>query len=162
MRFGNVTILAVCFALSLAGVAQGSPKAEGKLSLWYRQPASVWTEALPIGNGRLGAMVFGGTENERIQLNEGTLWAAGPYDPSCAAALEALPEARRLIFAGKYGEAHNLIGEKMMARPLQQMPYEPVGDLTLNFPGHWDGERLPARTRSRHGDGERPLHRQRR
>ena len=136
MRFGNMTILAVSFALSLAGVAQGSSKAEGKLSLWYRQPANAWTEALPIGNGRLGAMVFGGTDNERIQLNEGTLWAAGPYDPSCAAALEALPEARGLIFAGKYREAHNLIGEKMMARPLQQMPYEPVGDLKLSFFGH--------------------------
>ncbi len=106
------------------------------LTLWYRQAASNWTEALPLGNGRLGAMVFGGTESERIQLNEGTLWAGGPYDPSSSEALEALPEARRLIFEGKYKEAHGLIGKKMMARPLKQMPYEPVGDLKLNFPGH--------------------------
>ena len=62
MRFGDVTILAGCFALSLAGVAQGSSRADGNLSLWYRQPANAWTEALPIGNGRLGAMVFGGTD----------------------------------------------------------------------------------------------------
>jgi alpha-L-fucosidase 2 len=106
------------------------------LKLWYEKPAAQWVEALPVGNGRLGAMVFGGTENERIQLNEGTLWAGGPYDPSSAEALEALPEARRLIFEGKYREADDLIGRKMMARPLQQMQYEPVGDLKLSIPGH--------------------------
>jgi alpha-L-fucosidase 2 len=106
------------------------------LKLWYEKPAAQWVEALPVGNGRLGAMVFGGTENERIQLNEGTLWAGGPYDPSSPEALEALPEARRLIFEGKYREADDLIGRKMMARPLQQMQYEPVGDLKLSFPGH--------------------------
>ena len=77
-------------------------------------------------------------DHERIQLNEGTLWAGGPYDPSSPEALKALPEARRLIFEGKYGEAHGLIGGKMMARPLQQMPYEPVGDLNLSFPRHGD------------------------
>ncbi|MGA2259001.1 MAG: glycoside hydrolase family 95 protein, partial [Thermoguttaceae bacterium] len=106
------------------------------LKLWYDKPAAQWVEALPVGNGRLGAMVFGGVEYERLQLNEGTLWAGGPYDPSNPEALKALPEARRLIFEGKYGEAHGLIGGKMMARPLQQMPYEPVGDLELRFPGH--------------------------
>ena len=104
------------------------------LKLWYDKPAGQWVEALPVGNGRLGAMVFGGVENERLQLNEGTLWAGGPYDPSSPEALKALPEARRLIFEGKYREAHGLIGGKMMARPLKQMPYEPVGDLKLSFP----------------------------
>ena len=107
-----------------------------ELKLWYEKPATRWVEALPVGNGRLGAMVFGGTEQERLQLNEGTLWAGGPYDPSDPQALEALPEARRLIFQGKYGAAHDLIGRKMMAHPLQQMQYEPVGDLKLSFPGH--------------------------
>jgi alpha-L-fucosidase 2 len=113
-----------------------STAAAQDLKLWYEKPAAQWVEALPVGNGRLGAMVFGGTENERIQLNEGTLWAGGPYDPSSPEALEALPEARRLIFEGKYREANDLIGRKMMARPLQQMQYEPVGDLRLSFPGH--------------------------
>jgi alpha-L-fucosidase 2 len=106
------------------------------MRLWYERPAAQWVEALPIGNGRLAAMVFGGTENERVQLNECTLWAAGPYDPSHPDALAALSEARRLIFAGKWPEAHNLIGARMMARPLQQMPYQVVGDLRLSFPGH--------------------------
>ncbi|MDY0357224.1 MAG: glycoside hydrolase N-terminal domain-containing protein [Sedimentisphaerales bacterium] len=104
------------------------------LSLWYRQPAVEWVEALAVGNGRLGAMVFGGIDRERIQLNEDTLWAGGPYDPTRPEALEALPEARRLIFAGKYREAEALIGKQMMSRPLAQMPYQVVGDLLLSFP----------------------------
>jgi len=106
------------------------------LVLWYDRPASQWVEALPIGNGRLGAMVFGGSGNERLQLNEDTLYAGGPYDPNNTEALRALPEARRLIFAGKYKEASDLVGKEMMAHPIKQMPYEPVGDLQLSFPGH--------------------------
>lgn len=107
-----------------------------RLLLWYDKPASQWIEALPIGNGRLGAMLFGGTAHECLQLNEDTLYAGGPYDPNNPAALKALPEARRLIFDGKYEQATTLIGEEMMARPIKQMPYEPVGDLNLYFPGH--------------------------
>jgi alpha-L-fucosidase 2 len=107
---------------------------EEPLSLWYRRPAGPWVEALALGNGRLGAMVFGGVTRERIQLNEDTLWGGGPYDPSNPEALAALPEARRLIFEGKYREANDLIGAKMMAKPLGQMPYQPVGDLLLQFP----------------------------
>ena len=104
------------------------------LSLWYRQPAKQWVEALAVGNGRLGAMVFGGVAQERIQLNEDTLWAGGPYDPANPDALEALPKVQELIVAGQYREAHNLISQKMMARPLTQMPYQCVGDLLLTFP----------------------------
>ena len=109
------------------------------LLLWYDKPATQWVEALPIGNGRLGAMVFGGTANERLQLNEDTLYAGGPYDPNNREALQSLPEARQLIFAGKFKEASDLIGEKMMAHPIKQMPYEPVGDLRLEFIGHHNG-----------------------
>ena len=105
------------------------------LVLWYDTPASEWTEALPIGNGRLGAMIFGGFETEQIQLNEDTLYAGSPYDPNNPESLQALPEARRLIFAGKYKEAHDLVGAKMMAQPIKQMPYEPVGDVKLTFSG---------------------------
>ena len=106
----------------------------GPWLLWYRAPAKLWVEALPIGNGRLGAMDFGGIERERIELNEDTLWAGGPYDPNNPDALATLPEARRLVFEGKYDEANKLIGAKMMAKPLRQMPYEPVGALLLSFP----------------------------
>lgn len=106
------------------------------LLLWYDSPAREWTDALPIGNGRLGAMIFGGPAIEQLQLNEDTLYAGAPYDPNNPQALAALPEARRLIFEGKYKEAHDLVGAKMMAQPIKQMPYQPVGDLKLLFPQH--------------------------
>ena len=103
------------------------------LRLWYRQPAESWTEALPVGNGRLGAMIFGGVARERLQLNEDTLYAGGPYDPSDPDALLALPRVRQLIAAGKYAEAQALANEKMMARPLRMPSYQTVGDLLLTF-----------------------------
>jgi alpha-L-fucosidase 2 len=111
-----------------------APPPDEPLSLWYRRPAKQWVEALAIGNGRLGAMVFGGIVNEHIALNEDTLWAGGPYDPANPEALELLPQARRLIFEGKYQEAHNLIDRRMLARPRRQQPYQTVGDLILTFP----------------------------
>ena len=122
-------------ALAAVFILQSSHAAEtnSPLTLWYQQPAVKWTEALPIGNGRLGAMIFGGVEREHLQLNESTLWAGAPYDPNNTNALAALPEARRLIFTGKYEEAHKLIGEKMMAVPLREMPYQTLGDLYLDF-----------------------------
>jgi len=134
--------------LASAGLAAGSfplassllnatePHADESLLLWYDKPAAEWTEALPIGNGRLGAMIFGGPATEQLQLNEDTLYAGSPYDPNNPEALTALPEARRLIFEGRYKEAHDLVGAKMMAKPIKQMPYEPVGELRLSFPGH--------------------------
>ncbi len=107
-----------------------------KLELWYRQPAKEWTEALPVGNGRLGAMIMGATEQERIQLNEETLWTGAPYDPTTSGGPEALPEVRRLVFEGNYLQAHDLFGRKMMGYPADQMMYQPLGNLWLTFPGH--------------------------
>ncbi|HEV2320225.1 MAG TPA: glycoside hydrolase family 95 protein, partial [Verrucomicrobiae bacterium] len=104
------------------------------LCLWYRQPATHWTQALPIGNGRIGAMIFGGINRETIQLNEDTLWAGGPYDPVNPEARAALPEVRQLIFAGQYKKAASLISARVMSKPLRQMPYETAGDLILTFP----------------------------
>ena len=112
----------------------GAQVTDGRLSLWYRAPAKKWTEALPVGNGRLGAMVFGGPEREQLQLNEDTLWGGGPYTPDNTNALAALPEVRRLVFEGKYDEAARLIDRSVMAKPLGQMPYQTVGDLILDFP----------------------------
>src|SRR3954468_10036825 len=93
---------AVLFAGSaiaaLPGVVRAAPlEAATDLRLWYRQPAKAWVEALPVGSGRLGAMVFGGTAVEQLQLNESTLWGGGPYDPVNPQAAGALPEIRRLI-----------------------------------------------------------------
>jgi len=101
--------------------------------LWYRQPAVEWTQALPIGNGRLGAMVFGGVAREHLQLNEDTLWAGGPYQPTNPEALPHLEELRALIFAGRYAEAERLANEHAMARPHLEMSYQPAGDLRLDF-----------------------------
>lgn len=105
------------------------------LKLWYQRPAAQWIEALPVGNGRLGAMVFGGIEQERIQLNEDTLWAGGPYNPANPEAREALPEIRRLIAAGEYEAAQKRVDEKFMSRPLQQMPYQTIGDVLITMAG---------------------------
>lgn len=119
-----------------AFVSDSIAATDESLLLWYDRPANEWTDALPIGNGRLGAMIFSGPAIEQLQLNEDTLYGGAPYDPNNPHALAALPEARRLIFAGKYKEAHDLVGAKMMAQPIKQMPYQPVGDLKLLFPGH--------------------------
>jgi len=127
----------VAAALPLtSSILNALPPEDDSLLLWYDSPASDWTEMLPIGNGRLGAMIAGASAAELIQLNEDTLYAGSPYDPNNPEALKALPEARRLIFEGKYKEAHDLVGAKMMAHPIKQMPYEPVGDLRLDFDGH--------------------------
>ncbi|MGE7204149.1 glycoside hydrolase family 95 protein [Sphingomonas sp. NPDC019816] len=107
--------------------------------LWYRAPAKAWTEALPVGNGRLGAMVFGGIARERLQLNEDSLWAGGPYNPVNPAARAALPEVRRLIAAGRLKEAQALADRTLIGTPRTQMPYQPLGDLILSWPGLTDG-----------------------
>lgn len=122
-------------ATTLTAAGQGS-LAESQPAaapvLWYQQPAAQWVEALPIGNGRLGAMVFGGIELERLQLNEDTLWAGGPYNPANPEARAALPEIRRLLAAGEYAKAQALIGAKFMAKPINEAPYQTVGDLLIS------------------------------
>ncbi len=97
----------------LAGLAAGSVNAQD-LKLWYKKPAEKWTDALPIGNGRLGAMVFAGTAQERIQFNEETLWTGEPRQYSREGAAAYLPEIRKLLFEGKQDEAEKLAGEKFM------------------------------------------------
>lgn len=110
-----------------------APAPDAPLALWYRRPAAQWLEALPLGNGRLGVMVHGGVPQEDIQLNEGTVWAGGPHDYANPEGLAALPEIRRLIFAGEYGKANQLANDKFMGRPVGQLPYQTVGRLLLDF-----------------------------
>lgn len=111
------------------------PTPPGEHRLWYQRPASKWVEALPVGNGRIGAMIFGGVGRERLQLNEDTLWGGGPYNPVNPEARGALDEVRRLISIGDYAAAETLSNEKLMARPISQMPYQTLGDLILEIPG---------------------------
>ena len=108
------------------------------LKMWYRQPAQEWVEALPIGNGWLGAMIFGGIQQERIQLNEDSLWSGKPTERDKPDAAEYLDEARRLIFDGKYAEAQKLVQEKIMGIRLEKgvSTYQTLGDLELSFQGH--------------------------
>ncbi|SHJ75118.1 alpha-L-fucosidase 2 [Tangfeifania diversioriginum] len=107
----------------------------GKLKLWYDKPASNWNEALPVGNGRLGAMIYGDPANEKIQLNEETFWSGGPSRNDNPDALKALPEVRQLIFDGKYHEAEKMVNENMVT-DLHGSMYQVVGNLNLSFPGH--------------------------
>lgn len=105
------------------------------MKLWYSRPAQNWLEALPLGNSRLGAMVFGGTAREELQLNEETFWAGGPYNNNNPEGLKVLPEIRRLIFEGKTLEAQQLIDKNYMT-PQHGMRYLTMGSLFLSFPGH--------------------------
>jgi alpha-L-fucosidase 2 len=117
------------------GMTLVAPAAE-PLRLWYRQPAAEWVEALPVGNGRIGAMVFGGTTKERIQFNESTLWAGEPRDYSHLGASNYLATIRQLLFEGRQKEAEEIAMKEFMSVPLRQMPYQPLADLRLEFPGH--------------------------
>jgi alpha-L-fucosidase 2 len=105
-------------------------------SLWYRQPAANWNEALPIGNGHLGAMVFGRIDEELLQLNDDTLWSGKPHSYAVEGAASHLDEVRRLLFEGKESEAAKLAGQYLMGNPVFQQAYQPLGDLSLVFHGH--------------------------
>lgn len=113
-----------------------SPTEAQEYKLWYDQPAHVWTEALPLGNGRLGAMLYGNPAAEQIQLNEETIWAGRPNNNANPEALEWIPKIRELVFAGKYLEAQTMATKHVKASTNSGMPYQSFGDLRLNFPGH--------------------------
>ena len=101
--------------------------------LWYTAPASKWDEALPVGNGRLGAMVFGKPGEERLQLNEDTYWSGGPYSTVVKDGYKTLPEIQRLVFNGEMLKAHNLFGRKLMGYPVEQQKYQSLANLHLFF-----------------------------
>ncbi len=124
----------------LSFVAAPALFAQNDLKLWYNQPASNWNEALPIGNGRLAAMVFGNPSTERIQLNEETVWSGEPGNNVVEGLYPAISDMRALVFQGKYKEAQDL-GLKAIPRDAAKdnnygMKYQPVGNLSLRFPGH--------------------------
>ena len=101
--------------------------------LWYASPAQKWEEALPVGNGRLGAMVFGKNGEERIQLNEETYWTGGPYSTVVKGGYKVLPEIQKLVFREKYLAAHNLFGRNLMGYPVEQQKYQSLANLHLFF-----------------------------
>ncbi|MGM0620615.1 MAG: glycoside hydrolase family 95 protein [Bacteroidota bacterium] len=115
-----------------------APDTENReLKLWYSEPAEEWVEALPLGNGRLGAMVFGGVETERIQLNEESIWTGGPIERANPEALEYLDEIRQLLFDGEYAKGDRLAQEKIMGTRIDggKHTYQTLGDLFIQFEG---------------------------
>lgn len=103
--------------------------------LWFAQPAEKWTDALPIGNGKLGAMIFGGVPDEHIQFNEDTLWKGQPHDYVRAGASNHLAEIRQLLFDDKIKEAEGVAKTNFLSDPVRQKAYQPFGDLHLHFTG---------------------------
>jgi alpha-L-fucosidase 2 len=101
--------------------------------LWYKKAAEKWEEALPVGNGRIGGMIFGGVEEEQIQLNEETYWSGGPYNSTVKGGYKELPKIQQLIFEGKPVEAHKLFGRNLMGYPVEQQKYQSLANLHLFF-----------------------------
>ncbi|MBN2273105.1 MAG: glycoside hydrolase family 95 protein [Bacteroidales bacterium] len=128
----NMFVACLCFSTIFA--CQNSEK-NIVWKLWYEQPASDWNEALPVGNGRLGAMIFGEPAREHLQLNEETVWAGGPYNNVYPEFAPYIKEVRRLILNGQYAEAQSL-ADKKIASPQNGMPFQTMGDLCIDFPGH--------------------------
>lgn len=128
----KIKIISIAMALASTVGLQAE-----NLKLWYDKPAKEWTEALPLGNSRLGVMVYGNSGEEELQLNEETMWGGSPHRNDNPAALAALPEVREKVFAGRYGEAQDLVNKKFLTGR-NGMPYQTIGSLKLRFPGHED------------------------
>ncbi len=126
-------------ALAVLSLAPTLLLAQNSLTLWYRQPAKLWVEALPVGNGRMGAMIFGGPGHERIQFNEQTVWNGAPHDYAHHGSSRYLGQIRELLFAGKQKEAEDLATREFMSVPVRQRAYQAFGDLILDFPDVTEG-----------------------
>lgn len=143
LKYHSRIRLAILLAALVSIASPNWCAAAEELTAWYRQPATNWNEATPIGNGRLGAMIFGGVHTERIQLNEDSLWSGAPQDADNPEALTALPEIRQLLFDGKYAEAQRLATEKLICQGrgsglgrggrIAYGSYQTLGDLQLSF-----------------------------
>ncbi|HEU4554055.1 MAG TPA: glycoside hydrolase family 95 protein [Chitinophaga sp.] len=128
----SITVCVIACLPAVQAFAQNNT-----LRLWYNAPAGkVWEAALPVGNGRLAAMVYGNPAVETLQLNESTVWSGSPNRNDNPAALAALPEIRRLIFNGQFKEASKMAAENIQSKKNNGMKYQTVGDLQLTFPGH--------------------------
>jgi alpha-L-fucosidase 2 len=118
--------------IALAGAGSSATGAERELKLWYKQPAQEWVEALPVGNGRLGAMVFGGLDEERIQLNEETVWAGPPAPEPNEGIRKAMSQAREAWFAGDFAKAHKVLQAALPPR-ITPRSHQTLGDLRLKL-----------------------------
>ena len=115
-----IIALLVSTAIGSAFAFQNEKQSAAAMLLWLTHPADKWENAFPVGNGRLGAMVFGRTDEEQIQLNEDTYWSGGPYSTVVKGGYQALPELQKLVFDGQYKQAHILFGRRLMGYPVEQ------------------------------------------
>ena len=141
----RLRFLSLASGLTMLAIASFSFAQDGDaLRLWYRQPAQQWTQALPVGNGRLAAMVFGVAGKEHIQLNEDTIWSGDKHDRSNPEAAKSVPEIRRLLMEGHPAEAQALADKTMISIPKALPVYETMGDLWLDFGEVTDDDRTTA------------------
>jgi alpha-L-fucosidase 2 len=138
MKIFSGSIAGICLFLLLAGCESQPGKETANLKLWYRQPATVWEEALPVGNGRLGAMVFGDPLHEHLQLNEESVWAGSKINNNNPNALKALPGLQKAIFESRYKDAFKLADENLLGTPPNVRSYQPLGDLFIDY--EWDAK----------------------
>jgi alpha-L-fucosidase 2 len=126
--FGVILVLSAC--------SRKESSENNYLKLWYNKPATAWEEALPVGNGHLGAMVFGDPATELLQLNDDCFWAGSPYNNNNPEAKAYFRKIQELIGMKKYRDAQDLVNQKFFTKTAQGVPYQPVGDLKLQFRGH--------------------------
>jgi len=129
--------IALCTSVSVFVSCGGGTSAttERDMVLWYTQPGETWYDAMLIGNGIMGARVFGGVQNERIALNEGTFWSGRPHDYTNPEGFKYFPQIRDLVFAEKFQEAGKMADEHFFGIPINQQAFQPLGDLLLSFDG---------------------------
>lgn len=134
MKLRSIKLISIAFLVFAQFISFA--EAPNNLKLWYNAPTKKWTEALPIGNGRLGAMIYGGVEDDQIQFNEETLWTGAPNDYAHKGAYQYLGQIRQLLFDGKQKEAEDLAMKEFMSVPLTQKAYQAFGDLIIHFQNH--------------------------
>ena len=127
-----LTIISIVFC-SLGALAQSN-----KMELWYKKPAQTWTEALPVGNGRLGGMIYGDFRHENIQLNEESVWAGTKMNNNNSGATAHLGEIQQAIFQNEYKKALELSNKYLVGTPPNVRSYQPLGNLFVNY--GWKGE----------------------
>jgi len=137
IKFSKKQILLLGITVAFSSLAQGQT-ANNRNKLWYTQPAANWNQALPIGNGRIGGMIFGNSAMERVQLNEATIWGGGPNNTIDSAARPHIKEVRELLAQKKYAEAQTAANKYLGPKGNSGMPYQLAGNLYINFPGHDD------------------------
>ncbi|MEG3658468.1 glycoside hydrolase N-terminal domain-containing protein [Arenibacter palladensis] len=131
--FVGVQLFGQSSGISTTSLKANDQKIDPANMLWFDEPASIWEEALPVGNGRLGAMVYGKHGEEKIQFNEETYWTGGPYSTVVKGGYKELPKIQKFIFEGKPIEAHKLFGRALMGYPVEQQKYQSMANLHLFF-----------------------------